>query len=818
MFKIRIIAALVFTAFVLASIAHTRAAPECVKDGKRFGVVEGNFREEWYSYQERAESYMAGECYEAALSDYERAIELREGIDRHADIPGCDKRRARAYGMHFIDWFGHRGKGAALYHLGKTDESIEELELSLQCTESSQAQYYLDKARAKKLQETGNDSKAPSIKEVHLVKSEPAINYVREGNPAPAPGHDRFVTMPHYFTLDDIDAIKENLGTMQKLDRDFMKTLKPGWGSKVISWKGEDELEGKFVKSGKLYLVVESEDDQGVKYVEAGETRSPYTFAQKKRADVFPVDVSSPSEEDGGTAGAEADPDLQEPQELFTVTVREGDAVKVNLTVTDLVDKKTDSELTLEVDRQGPRISIEEARVLPDNKGVRLKGHIEDESGIKSFDMQGKVPEKTGDYTFEATVPLGPDKKVNFEAVDLLGNKTTGVVSFSGGKKGTMLEPPVKWAKMVRDDNLMAALSLTGFAKAHLSPSGSFQAWQNARTADRLVEDMVAETEIRWEETTQKAPPVIQLKKKLKAVYTNRVQIQGSAQARGGVLRRLTVNGRQVLRRPARNSFFNRVLYLRPGRNLVRIQAMDDSGQVSEEKFYVRRIVPRVNTVSERLAVSLLPFYVVPSYKDIAPVASDNLISALIQQRRFRYVDRSQVNAAVRELRLSGTGLVNPRTAVQAGKITNAEAIIMGVVFETPQSIEVKAQVVDVDSSRVMVTRDAYHQDKSLRTLQFICRGLAVKLRNAFPIVQGNVTDAGRNARISLGRRNRIGPGMKVVFFQVIPKRDASGEPIGADTRKIGTGTVSSVSVSSSVVETNRLSGSLTSQDLVMTK
>jgi hypothetical protein len=155
---------------------------------------------------------------------------------------------------------------------------------------------------------------------------------------------------------------------------------------------------------------------------------------------------------------------------------------------------------------------------------------------------------------------------------------------------------------------------------------------------------------------------------------------------------------------------------------------------------------------------------------------------------------------------------------VQAGKITNAEAIIMGVVFETPQSIEVKAQVVDVDSSRVMVTRDAYHQDKSLRTLQFICRGLAVKLRNAFPIVQGNVTDAGRNARISLGRRNRIGPGMKVVFFQVIPKRDASGEPIGADTRKIGTGTVSSVSVSSSVVETNRLSGSLTSQDLVMTK
>ncbi len=817
MLRIKITAALVCSVFVLASFAHTRAAPECIKDGKRYGVVEGNFREEWYSYQERADSYMAGECYEAALADYKRAIELREGIDRHADIPGCDKRRARAYGMHFIDWFGHRGKGAALYHLGRIDKAIEELELSLQCTESSQAQYYLDKARAKKLKESGKDAKAPAIKKVHLIKSEPALNYVREGRPAAAPGYDRFVAVPYYFTLDDIEDIKENLTTMQKLDRDFMKTLKPGWGNKVISWKSEDELEGKYVKSGKLYLVVESEDDQGVEYVKAGETRSPYTFAQKNRADIFPVNLSS--EEGEGTEEPESeDPELQVPQDLFTVSVREGDEVEVKLVVTDLVDKKSEKTLALQVDREGPRISIEDAQVLPGDKGVKLKGYIEDDAGIKTFDIEGKTPKKTGKNTFEATVPMGKDQKVNFEATDPLGNKTSGVVSFASGKKGTMLEPPVKWARIMREEQLSAALTITGFSRAHIPRTESFEGWQKAETAHELVQEMSPENYIMWVEAPAPAPPVIRLKKKIKAVYTNQVQIRGSAQAQGGVLRKLTLNGRQMLRRPVGNAFFNRVLYLRPGRNLVRIRAMDDNGNVSEEKFYVRRIVPRVSTVSERLAVSMLPFYIEPSYKDIAPVASDNLISALIRQRRFMYVNRSQVNAAVRELRLSGSGLVNPRTAVRAGKITNAEAIIIGVVNETPGSIEVKAQVVDVETSRVMVTRDAYHQDKSLRTLQFICRGLAVKLKNAFPVVQGNVTQAGRNARISLGRRNRIAPGMKVVFFKVIPKRDAAGNAIGADTRKIGTGTVNSVSVSSSTVKTTGLRASLTSQDLVMTK
>jgi hypothetical protein len=116
-----------------------------------------------------------------------------------------------------------------------------------------------------------------------------------------------------------------------------------------------------------------------------------------------------------------------------------------------------------------------------------------------------------------------------------------------------------------------------------------------------------------------------------------------------------------------------------------------------------------------------------------------------------------------------------------------------------------------------MVTRDAYHQDKSLANLQFICQGLAAKLQNAFPIVSGSIQGAsGKNATITLGRRNRIVPGMKLVVFKVVPKTDSSGEPIGSDTQKVGEGTVMNISSSTSTIQLTQ--GSAAGNEMVITK
>ncbi|HUT52593.1 MAG TPA: CsgG/HfaB family protein [bacterium] len=812
-----------FLLVICGPVHKARAkAPECTKNGVKYGVVEGNFREEWFSYQERADSYVAGECWEPALSDYSHAVELRTAQDRAAEKPGCDQRRARSYGMHFMDWFGHRGKGIALYNLGRIDDAISELELSLQCTESSQAQYYLDKARAEKLKQTGADTQAPKIKSVRFVRSEPRVDFVKAGSPAPAAGYDRFVAMPYYFTIDEINSQLEG---MDKKDRKQLD-LTPGWGSQVISWKSADEIPNLTVNEGAFYAIVESEDDQGVQFVDAAGVKSPYTFAQKTRADVFPLLIKAAAA--GDQEQAQMAPEDQETQDLFAISLNEDEGkARLAFTVTDLTGKTAQTAVELAIDREGPQISIQDAKMLPGGK-AQIKGTWDDASGIKEFKIGGVAPSKSGPNGFEVTAPLETADRVRFQATDPAGNTTTGVIVL-GPVKGTMIQPPVRWTRLF--DKLYRLASLDAFDAPVLAvPPRSLQLdpWTMEPRGFPQIPDLnqplrlAADVELYWNELqntlgTAPKPPQIVLKTRPQTVYSNQLYVEGSVVGQGANVKTILIQKKNVLSRPRLNAFFNKLVYLRPGKNIILVQAVDENGLKSDETLTVNRVVPRVDSVAERLGVSMLPFYQDPAFMDIGSVAYDNLVTALVQQRRFRYVDRSKVDQVVRELRLSGTGLTDPATAVRAGKQSSSEAIIIGVVIETATSIEVKAQVVDVETSRIMVTRDAYHQDKSLSNLQFICRGLAAKLQNAFPIVSGNIQGAsGKNATITLGRRNRIVPGMKLVVFKVVPKTDPSGETIGADTRKIGEATVMAISSSASTIQLTQ--GSASGNDMVITK
>jgi len=804
-------------AVLAVSVPAFAKSAECVKNGKKYGVVDGNFREEWYSYQERGDSYLAGECYEQALADYEQAIKLRTGLDRAADVPGCDQRQARTYGMNFVDYFGHRGRGVALLNLGQVDESVKELELSLQCVESSQAQYWLDQARTKKLQ-SGGDTQDPAVKTVRLVLSEPKVSYSRDAAPAAAPGFDRFLAFPYYYTQEEIAAIREGLGDDQKKDKNYVKSLKPGWGFQVVSWRAADELGDRPVKEGMVWAIVESTDDQGIKYVAASGTRSPYTFAQKSRVDVFPLMLSAAMSAEGANAEESV------PEDLTAVGLDDSKGkIALKFTVTDLVGKTGASDITLALDQEGPQLSLDEVKILPNGHAL-LRGRVDEPSGLARFVIGGVTPKALGGGRFEVEAPLETADRVRFEAEDNAGNKTVGVLVVAA-KSGTMLELPERWARYLGRMFSVAALDdLHPGLPALPAPAGAMSAWQPLPDNYRSPMVAASDVELYWNELqntvgTAKTPPKISMKTRPQTVYTNQIYIEGAATGQGAPLTSVLVGGKEAIAGERTNAFFNRLMFLKPGKNLIEIKVTDKNGLVTVESLTITRMVPKVNSVSERLSVSMLPFYQDPTFVDIGSVANDNLATALIQQRRFAYVDKSKIDAVLRELRLSGSGLTDPNTAVRAGKQTSAEAIIIGTVRETPTSIEIKTQVVDVESSRILVTRDAYHQDKSLENLRFITRGLAVKLQNAFPVVQGTISkSAGRNATISLGRANQVMPGMKVVFFKVIPKTDANGNPVGSDTQKIGEGRITALGSSSSDVQVTTTQGTPAANDLVITK
>ncbi|MCK5504505.1 MAG: hypothetical protein KAJ10_05055, partial [Thermodesulfovibrionia bacterium] len=127
--------------------------PVFEKDGKRFGVVRGNFTGQWYDYYERALSYIDGGFYDEALLDLDVAIKRRPD----------EKRWANTYGLHFMDYFPHRETGIIHYFLDNYDAARSELELSWAQEPSAKARFYLDEVRRHIMLREKKDISKPSL-------------------------------------------------------------------------------------------------------------------------------------------------------------------------------------------------------------------------------------------------------------------------------------------------------------------------------------------------------------------------------------------------------------------------------------------------------------------------------------------------------------------------------------------------------------------------------------------------------------------------------------------------------------------------------
>jgi len=123
------------------------------KEGRKYGKTEGLFKGKWNDYYLRGISYNDGGYWHDAIPDFQEAIHRRDK----------DKRRARTYGLHFIDYFPNRELGIAYYNIGKYPEAIQALEASLTAFPTARAKYYINKARTQWLKETRTDTAPPTI-------------------------------------------------------------------------------------------------------------------------------------------------------------------------------------------------------------------------------------------------------------------------------------------------------------------------------------------------------------------------------------------------------------------------------------------------------------------------------------------------------------------------------------------------------------------------------------------------------------------------------------------------------------------------------
>ncbi len=123
------------------------------KDGKVYGTTKGSFRNRWWNYYERALSFADGGFWADAELDLRQAISQRK----------ADRRRARTYGMHFVDYFPHRELGIVFYYQGLLNEALSELSASLASVKSAKAELYIDRVRKELIEKDKLDRRPPEV-------------------------------------------------------------------------------------------------------------------------------------------------------------------------------------------------------------------------------------------------------------------------------------------------------------------------------------------------------------------------------------------------------------------------------------------------------------------------------------------------------------------------------------------------------------------------------------------------------------------------------------------------------------------------------
>ncbi len=476
----------------------------------------------------------------------------------------------------------------------------------------------------------------------------------------------------------------------------------------------------------------------------------------------------------------------------------------------DLVGRITVATVTLRVDREGPQVAVEEIRCRDPLSctEVIVAGYVDDVSEISWVSIGGQRLPNSGLSAFafnQAVLLERATRSIDFTAEDILGNRTQGKIRIppADSFETSPSQPLTGLPQVAMVGSLNRALDVAPYL---LAPPHS----QKIRLAS-TAQTRVARAGIAWPAFTRDKPtqadfpPEITLKDLTgeQRVYFDTLYIEGNVVASSPV-HSLLINGHPILRRSSLQLFFSHFLHLEPGENQVTIRAEDSRGHTTEKTILINYHMPKIHQLRCRLRVSLLPIALLGEQPYLGEYIYDALMNAFVNQKRFRIVDRADLAKILFELELGQKDLTDPDTAARVGKLAAAEAVITGSAYEGEHSIEIFAQMIDPETSEVILSKDVYYDNKDLKTIRKLSEGLAHKFKQAMPVVEGSVVDLkGKKVFTDLGREELLLRGMRfVVFREGAPKvHPETGKPLGCETLELAEAVVKGVYEEMSVGE-----------------
>lgn len=447
--------------------------------------------------------------------------------------------------------------------------------------------------------------------------------------------------------------------------------------------------------------------------------------------------------------------ELAEPRIRFNrvVQLKEG-ANAIRVKATDLSGKSTQKKLSIFCDHRGPLINLE-GMVLQGNK-ILLSGELNDPGGLASFHVNGLQQQMGGPtrnmHTFSLTVDWG---NVTLQAFDRVGNRTiahlypSSMTSYAG-------------MVFVSVDHLLASPLAVTDSNAPLL-TGSNQT-----------------------NVPDKTPPHITLHGITtgQETYEEQFLIEGEV-SDASALQGVTINGHPILEGSGRKIFFSSLEQLQPGKNTFLISAVDVFGNTKELSLVVTRKIQQVRQIGARMSLAILPFDKKGSASALDGIIYEKLLDSFMKQGRFNLVERQQLDMVLNELQFSASGLVDPKQALQIGKLLTAQTLLAGKVFETDAGIEIVARLIDTETSIVITSNDVYDRDKSLRALDRLLKRLAFKFKRDFPLLEGIILEVnGDKVLVDLGSEKNLLPHTRLLSFQEGKeiRHPLSGKALGSET------------------------------------
>ena len=111
---------------------------------------------------------------------------------------------------------------------------------------------------------------------------------------------------------------------------------------------------------------------------------------------------------------------------------------------------------------------------------------------------------------------------------------------------------------------------------------------------------------------------------------------------------------------------------------------------------------------SKRLVIAVVDFTNVgkdPQLEGLVKGIPESVTIYLGKKGKVRIVERSRLEAALKELQLGMTGIVDEETAARVGKAVGASAIMVGSFLKIGDLIRINARLIDVQTGEVIMAQ-----------------------------------------------------------------------------------------------------------------